>query len=153
MFQSESTINCARCFMVCSWYRCTAIHKKHVQEFVKRMTIHCSYLRVFNRAHCCRRTLAFHSKHFSPSTSVSPANLHCTNCSTITLIYHLGLYNRPEVAAVPGDVSSTPLKKKHCLYFVCVQLTLHSQPCRLSGCTTPDRQYMRPATSYGGTGF
>jgi hypothetical protein len=23
--------------------------------------------------------------------------------STITLIYHLGLYNRPEVAAVPGD--------------------------------------------------
>jgi hypothetical protein len=34
------------------------------------------------------------------------------NCSTITLIYHLGLYNRPEVAAVPGDVSPTPLKKK-----------------------------------------
>jgi hypothetical protein len=30
----------------------------------------------------------------------------------ITLIYHLGLYNRPEVAAVPGDVSPTPLKKK-----------------------------------------
>jgi hypothetical protein len=25
-----------------------------------------------------------------------------------TLIYHLGLYNRPEVAAVPGDVSPTP---------------------------------------------
>jgi hypothetical protein len=24
----------------------------------------------------------------------------------------LGLYNRPEVAAVPGDVSPTPLKKK-----------------------------------------
>jgi hypothetical protein len=35
-------------------------------------------------------------------------NLHSTNCSTITLIYHLGLYNRPEVAAVPGDVSPTP---------------------------------------------
>jgi hypothetical protein len=30
----------------------------------------------------------------------------------ITLIYHLGLYNRPAVAAVPGDVSPTPLKKK-----------------------------------------
>jgi hypothetical protein len=29
----------------------------------------------------------------------------------ITLIYHLGLYNRPEVAAVPGDVSATPQKK------------------------------------------
>jgi hypothetical protein len=42
----------------------------------------------------------------------SPANLHSTNCSTITLIYHLGLYNRPEVAAVPGDVSPTPLQKK-----------------------------------------
>jgi hypothetical protein len=49
---------------------------------------------------------------FSPSTSVSPANLHSTNCSTITLIYHLGLYNRPEVAVVPGDVSPTPHKKK-----------------------------------------
>jgi hypothetical protein len=43
--------------------------------------------------------------------SVSPANLPSTNCSTITLIYHLGLYNRPEVAAVPGDVIPTPLKK------------------------------------------
>jgi hypothetical protein len=49
---------------------------------------------------------------FSPSTSVSPATLHSTNCSTITLINHLGLYNRPEVAAVPGDVSPTPWKKK-----------------------------------------
>jgi hypothetical protein len=49
---------------------------------------------------------------FSPSTSVSPTNLHSTNCSTITPIYHLGLYNRPEVAAVPGDVSPTPRKKK-----------------------------------------
>jgi hypothetical protein len=28
---------------------------------------------------------------FSPSTSVSPANLHPTSCSTITLTYHLGL--------------------------------------------------------------
>jgi hypothetical protein len=27
---------------------------------------------------------------FSPSASVSPANLHSTNCSTITLTYHLG---------------------------------------------------------------
>jgi hypothetical protein len=39
-------------------------------------------------------------------------HLHSTNYSTITLIYHLGLYNRPEVAAVPGDVSPTPQKKK-----------------------------------------
>jgi hypothetical protein len=28
---------------------------------------------------------------FSESTSVSPANLHSTNFSTITLTYHLGL--------------------------------------------------------------
>jgi hypothetical protein len=28
---------------------------------------------------------------FSPSTLVSPDNLHSTNCSTSTLIYHLGL--------------------------------------------------------------
>jgi hypothetical protein len=27
---------------------------------------------------------------FSPSTSLSLANLHSTNCSTIILIYHLG---------------------------------------------------------------
>jgi hypothetical protein len=27
-------------------------------------------------------------------------------------LHHLGLYNRPEVAAVPGDVSPTPPKKK-----------------------------------------
>jgi hypothetical protein len=27
----------------------------------------------------------------SPSTSVSPADLYSTNCSTITIIYHLGL--------------------------------------------------------------
>jgi hypothetical protein len=28
---------------------------------------------------------------FFPSTSVSPAHLHSTNCSTVTIIYHLGL--------------------------------------------------------------
>jgi hypothetical protein len=28
---------------------------------------------------------------FSPRTSLSPANLHSTNCSTIPMIYHLGL--------------------------------------------------------------
>jgi hypothetical protein len=50
---------------------------------------------------------------FSLSTSVSPANLHSTNCFTVTLIYHLGLYSRPEVAAVPGDVSPTPLNNNN----------------------------------------
>jgi hypothetical protein len=47
---------------------------------------------------------------FSPSTSVSPANLHSINCSTITLIIW-GLYNRPEVAAVPSGLSTTSNKK------------------------------------------
>jgi hypothetical protein len=46
---------------------------------------------------------------FSPSTSVSPANLYSTNFSTITIIYHLGWYNRPVVAAVPSGLSLTPL--------------------------------------------
>jgi hypothetical protein len=59
-----------------------------------------------------------------PSTSVSPANLHSTNCSTITLINHLGLYNRPEVAAVPGDVSPNPWRKKMNVLKVCVGFIL-----------------------------
>jgi hypothetical protein len=28
---------------------------------------------------------------FFPSTSISPTNIHSTNCSTITIIYQLGL--------------------------------------------------------------
>jgi hypothetical protein len=38
------------------------------------------------------------AKSFFPSTSLSPANLHLTSCSTITVIYHLGQV----VAAVPS---------------------------------------------------
>jgi hypothetical protein len=38
---------------------------------------------------------------FSLSASVSPANLHSTNFSTITIIYHPGLVNRPVAAAIP----------------------------------------------------
>jgi hypothetical protein len=33
----------------------------------------------------------WHWSGISPSTSVSSANLHSTNCSTATTIYHLGL--------------------------------------------------------------
>jgi hypothetical protein len=33
----------------------------------------------------------WHLNRFSPSTSVSPANLHSTNCFTITIVYNLGL--------------------------------------------------------------
>jgi hypothetical protein len=48
----------------------------------------------------------WHRGTFSPSTSISPANLHSTNCSTITIIW--GWCNRPVVAAVPSGVSLTP---------------------------------------------
>jgi hypothetical protein len=41
---------------------------------------------------------------FSPSTSVSPANFHSTNCSTITLIYHLGIVQQAKVATVPREL-------------------------------------------------
>jgi hypothetical protein len=45
---------------------------------------------------------------FSRSTSVSTANLHSTNCSTVTTIYHLGLV----VAAVPSELSHPTKNKK-----------------------------------------
>jgi hypothetical protein len=45
-----------------------------------------------------------------------PCQSSSTNCSTITLIYHLRLYNRPEVAAVPSGLSPTPLKKNGFTY-------------------------------------
>jgi hypothetical protein len=47
---------------------------------------------------------------YSPSTSVSPPKLHSTNCSTISIIYHVGLYNRPVVVAVPSGLSLIPLR-------------------------------------------
>jgi hypothetical protein len=45
---------------------------------------------------------------FSPSTSISPANLHSTKFSIVTITR--GRYNRPEVADVPGgpSIDSTP---------------------------------------------
>jgi hypothetical protein len=48
---------------------------------------------------------------FSRSTSVSPANLHSTNFSIITLAHYQGWYNRPVVASVP-KVPPHKLKKK-----------------------------------------
>jgi hypothetical protein len=47
----------------------------------------------------------WHWAKFSPSTSVSPANPHSTNCS-ITIIIILGWYNRPR--PVPSGLSLTP---------------------------------------------
>jgi hypothetical protein len=42
----------------------------------------------------------------------SPANLNSTDRSAITLIYHLGWYNRPVVAAVPSGLSLAPVRIK-----------------------------------------
>jgi hypothetical protein len=47
---------------------------------------------------------------FSPSTSISPANLRSTNCSTITILYYPGLVHRPVVSAVTSGLSLTPLR-------------------------------------------
>jgi hypothetical protein len=38
----------------------------------------------------------------------SPANIHSTNCSTISIIW--GWYNRPVVATITSGVSLTPLR-------------------------------------------
>jgi hypothetical protein len=51
---------------------------------------------------------------FSPSTSVSPANLHSTNISTITITYHPGLVQY----ASSGRSTQSPtaqIKKKYTL--------------------------------------
>jgi hypothetical protein len=58
----------------------------------------------------------WHWGRFSPSTSVSPANSHSSDCSTLTIIYHLGLVQQAKlVADVPSGHSLTPpqeIKKK-----------------------------------------
>jgi hypothetical protein len=53
----------------------------------------------------------WHWGRFSPSTSVSPANPHSTDCSIIIIIYHPG-----PVADLPSELTVSPhpekLKKK-----------------------------------------
>jgi hypothetical protein len=44
---------------------------------------------------------------FCLSTSVSPANLHSTNCSTITLTYHLGLVQEARSGRSTRDLVPT----------------------------------------------
>jgi hypothetical protein len=52
-----------------------------------------------------------HWGRLSPSTPISPAISHSTNCSTLILIIW-GWYNRPVIADVPSGLSLTsPLKK------------------------------------------
>jgi hypothetical protein len=66
---------------------------------------------------------------FSPSTSVSPGNLHSTNCFTITLTCHLGRYNRPEVAVVQGSrvIGNMFLNTKYPVYSHLLKLVPNSR--------------------------
>jgi hypothetical protein len=52
----------------------------------------------------------WHWGRFSPSISVSPANLNSTNYSTITI---WSSYNRPVVASVPSGLSLHPAKNNN----------------------------------------
>jgi hypothetical protein len=54
----------------------------------------------------------WHWGRFSPSTSVSPANSHSTDCSTL-IIYNLGLVTIDQlVADVPSGFKSHPTSRK-----------------------------------------
>jgi hypothetical protein len=48
----------------------------------------------------------WHCGRFSPSTSISPVNLHSTRCRTITIIWVC--YNRAIVAEIPSGLCLTP---------------------------------------------
>jgi hypothetical protein len=48
---------------------------------------------------------------FSPSTSVSPANRHSANFSTITITYHLGLVQQ-DSSGRSTKSPTPPIKKK-----------------------------------------
>jgi hypothetical protein len=68
---------------------------------------------------------------FSQSTSVSPANLHFTNCFTIIIIIW-GWYNTPIVAAVPSGLSLTPLRiitRKQELYVLFLLISRKFKAC------------------------
>jgi hypothetical protein len=49
---------------------------------------------------------------FSQSTSVSPANLHSTNFSTVTITYHLGPVQQASSGRSTKRLSLTPLRIK-----------------------------------------
>jgi hypothetical protein len=50
---------------------------------------------------------------FSPSTSVSPAKLHSTNFSTITIIYHPGLVQQASSGRSTQSATAQIKKKKN----------------------------------------
>jgi hypothetical protein len=74
-------------------------HSIFFKVFVRRAIAHAVSLwlptsaaaRVWAQVRSCWICGKWRWGRFSPSTSVSPANLHSTNCSTTTIIYHLGL--------------------------------------------------------------
>jgi hypothetical protein len=55
---------------------------------------------------------------FSPSTSVSPANLHSTNFSTITITYHPGLVQQASSGRSTQSPTSLIKKKWYNEYFL-----------------------------------
>jgi hypothetical protein len=68
----------------------------------------------------------WHWGRFSPNTSVSPANFHSTDCSTL-IVYHPGWYNRPNIGRRTKWTQSypTPRNKKYHVLFshVCIGLS------------------------------
>jgi hypothetical protein len=53
----------------------------------------------------------------SPSISVSIADLHSTNCSTITIIYHLGLVKLASSGRSTNWTQSHPTKNNNSIQF------------------------------------
>jgi hypothetical protein len=50
---------------------------------------------------------------FSPSTSGSPTNFHSTNCSTVAIIYHLGLAQQASSGRSTKWTQSHPAKNNN----------------------------------------
>jgi hypothetical protein len=78
---------------------------------------------------------------FSPSTSVSPANLHSPNCSQSPSPIIWGWYNRPEVAAIhPTSNKRSSTRKVFCsqAYFqILTELVISSQSSSTAVSRTP----------------
>jgi hypothetical protein len=78
-----------------SVHRCSCFELQHgraiAQAVSRRLSIAAARIRVLvTSCGICGGT-KWHWGRFSPSTSVSPANLHSTSCSTVIIIYYLGL--------------------------------------------------------------
>jgi hypothetical protein len=54
----------------------------------------------------------WHLGRFSPSISVSLANSHSTDSSTVTIVYHREWYNRPNSGCSTKWTQSHPMRKQ-----------------------------------------